>query len=384
MSAGARALDLGGVLVVDRGSAVTLEAQISRQVAYLIASGDLGVGDRLPPIRGLAATLGVNLHTVRAAYERLAEGGLVEMTRGRGTTVVGRSLAGLARDGRATRTFTVGVILPSFDPFYAPVVEGIHAAAEGDPSSIVVGFADERADSAESHLRRFLASGIDGVVVVSQKFGALDLDADGLPPIVYADWPGSPAPSIVFDPAPMGDLIDHLHGHGLGSFALVSPPTHHPNLRPLVGAFEAATARLGVDAAITQVGGWGPEDGVAAVERLLEESADPVAIVCATDQLAAGGIRAAIDRGRVFGRDVAVTGWGGIAYTTLLEPALTTVRLPAREVGHRAVSMVLDMAAGRPVPAQTTLVGSLVLGRSCGDHPGGTDGAQRQAASSSA
>lgn len=61
--------------------------QLARQLKSLIVSRTLKVGSRLPSSRALAASLGVNRNTVVAAFESLANAGLVE-TRGRGGTVV--------------------------------------------------------------------------------------------------------------------------------------------------------------------------------------------------------------------------------------------------------------------------------------------------------
>ena len=82
-------------LRVDRQSSAPLEAQIARQLTQLIAADAIRVGDRLPPIRDLAAELGVNLHTVRAGYRRLEKQGFVEMRQGQGTTVVATPSDGL-------------------------------------------------------------------------------------------------------------------------------------------------------------------------------------------------------------------------------------------------------------------------------------------------
>jgi GntR family transcriptional regulator len=87
-------------------------AQIEARLSDRIASGGLTPGERLPPERALAATLGVSRMTVRQALDALARRGLVERGVGRGTFV--RSArpelrldgplgltAGLAAQGRA-------------------------------------------------------------------------------------------------------------------------------------------------------------------------------------------------------------------------------------------------------------------------------------------
>ena len=64
--------------------------QIADQIRARVEHGDLHEGDRLPPIRTLAASLGVNRDTVSTAYETLAAEGVVDARVGRGTFVRGR------------------------------------------------------------------------------------------------------------------------------------------------------------------------------------------------------------------------------------------------------------------------------------------------------
>ncbi len=70
--------------------------QIALQIRAQVERGDLSEGDRLPPIRALAAELGVNRETVSSAYEELAAQGIVDAHVGRGTFVRGRRPRGLA------------------------------------------------------------------------------------------------------------------------------------------------------------------------------------------------------------------------------------------------------------------------------------------------
>jgi GntR family transcriptional regulator len=63
--------------------------QLRRQFAELIRSGVLGPGDRLPPLRQLAADLGLAVGTVARTYRELETAGLVASRRGGGTRVQG-------------------------------------------------------------------------------------------------------------------------------------------------------------------------------------------------------------------------------------------------------------------------------------------------------
>ncbi|MEU5420017.1 GntR family transcriptional regulator [Streptomyces sp. NPDC001407] len=82
---------------VDPASPLPLGDQIAACVRGAIADGTVRSGERLPSARDLAASLGVNMHTVLRGYQRLREEGLLELRRGRGAVVTGGSTAERAR-----------------------------------------------------------------------------------------------------------------------------------------------------------------------------------------------------------------------------------------------------------------------------------------------
>jgi DNA-binding transcriptional regulator YhcF (GntR family) len=77
----------GPLLRVDTGDPTPPYEQLRRQLAGLIGSGTLAPGDRLPPLRQLAADLGLAVGTVARAYRELESAGLVSSRRGGGTRV---------------------------------------------------------------------------------------------------------------------------------------------------------------------------------------------------------------------------------------------------------------------------------------------------------
>lgn len=76
-------------------SPVPLYQQITDSISYKIATGRLKPGESLPPLRGMAKMLGVNMHTVRRSYRQLASQGLVESRVPTGTVVASNALDNL-------------------------------------------------------------------------------------------------------------------------------------------------------------------------------------------------------------------------------------------------------------------------------------------------
>jgi LacI family transcriptional regulator len=127
----------------------------------------------------------------------------------------------------------------------------------------------------------------------------------------------------------------------------------HPEAQ-LVGSYHGLfSVQSGEDAAASLLASWG---------RSL-----PDAVVCANDQMAIGVLQMlAAARVRV-PEDVAVTGFDGIFVGGLIEPTLTTVRQPMRELGEQACTRLLERIATPSLPPKVHMLPTeLVLRSSCG------------------
>lgn len=92
-------------LSIHLDSPVPIVEQIVTGLRRTIATGLLRPNDELPPVRQLAADLGVNLNTVARAYRILEASGLVSTVRGRGTCVT--SSTEKRTSGKSATTFEI-------------------------------------------------------------------------------------------------------------------------------------------------------------------------------------------------------------------------------------------------------------------------------------
>jgi GntR family transcriptional regulator len=74
-------------LSIDEKDNRPLYLQIINQIKEQVSKGILKTGDELPSVRELADSLGINLHTVRSAYLKLREQGIINLRLGRRATV---------------------------------------------------------------------------------------------------------------------------------------------------------------------------------------------------------------------------------------------------------------------------------------------------------
>lgn len=88
------------------------------------------------------------------------------------------------------------------------------------------------------------------------------------------------------------------------------------------------------------------EDGAITVGRFLDLAEPPTAVVCAVDQVALGGYRAARLRALQVGRDLSIVGYDGIAEGGREKPALTTFAVDSKAAGARLATLLIRRIRG--------------------------------------
>lgn len=167
-------------------------------------------------------------------------------------------------------------------------------------------------------------------------------------------------------------LTDHLiKVHGLRTFAFVGDTAGSDQLARFQG-FKVALGAAGLpvpSAAIAHPGGVIRQAAVI-VRDAQAQGAMPDAMVCATDQEALALMDALAGAGIDVPRDVAVTGFDGIAAGRIVRPALTTVRQPMEQMGRAVVDILIDQLdrPGQPLTSRQLPV-RVVLRETCGCRP---------------
>lgn len=85
-------------ITIDERDGRAIYRQVVDEIKKLIACGELQEGSALPPVRQVAADLGVNLNTIAFAYRHLQKEGLIRIKHGSGAVVVSRTVAQKAEE----------------------------------------------------------------------------------------------------------------------------------------------------------------------------------------------------------------------------------------------------------------------------------------------
>lgn len=161
-----------------------------------------------------------------------------------------------------------------------------------------------------------------------------------------------PFPRVVCDDASAAEqAVDHLVSlghHRIG--LLLGPRDHVPSLRKLEAARAALRASgtpLAEDLVVHCQ--FSLQSGQSGAATLLGRGA--TGLVCASDPLALGAVRAARRAGRAVPDEVSVVGYDDSSFMASVEPPLTTVRQPIEAMGRAAVSSLIAQIRGEETTA---------------------------------
>ena len=86
-----------------------------------------------------------------------------------------------------------------------------------------------------------------------------------------------------------------------------------------------------------------PEQSASLIKKMLKKNPEITALICSTEYSGVGAIKACKELGKEIGKDISIITFDGPVVETLTSPALTAVKHPRKEMGLKALEMLLDM-----------------------------------------
>ncbi|WP_110589753.1 LacI family DNA-binding transcriptional regulator [Microbacterium suaedae] len=317
-------------------------------------------------LAAVAAHAGVSIATASRALRGRGEMRADTRARvARSATELGYSAGGEAR-GRPRRgtALQIDLVLDHFHSSYSEeIVAGARtAAADLGYDLTLTAERDEPADDWPERIRSRGSAGVILGLIVPTREQVLAMERAGIP-LVVVDPPAesvSPLPSVrTTDRAGGEAAARHLVERGARRFIVIdgSPPFRFGRAR--VEGFTRALADLAPDAAcIHTSAAWSARDARIACGTALDEHDDggPVGVFACSDEMAVGAYGAAHDTGRRIPDDMLVVGFDDVRGARWVQPPLTTIRQPIREMAAAAVRILARASAGAEVADETVVL----------------------------
>ncbi|MFD0664610.1 LacI family DNA-binding transcriptional regulator [Thermocatellispora tengchongensis] len=274
----------------------------------------------------------------------------------------------LARSLLAGQTRTVGLLTSdSVGRFGIPVLLGAEDAFGAGEMAVML--CDARGDAIreQHYIRTLLARRVDGLIVVGESTDPRPSISRDLPvPVVYAYAPSDDPDDVSFIPDDVGGAmlaVRHLLATGRRRIAHITGPTHYKAATDRAEGVRRVLAEAGLEqVGETLYGAWSQRWGRQAAEMLLMTHPEVDAVFCGSDQIAAGFIETARERGRSLPADIAVVGyddWEVLSAET--RPLLTSVNPNLERLGHTAAQHLFAAIDGKATPGVHAMPCQLVI-----------------------
>jgi LacI family transcriptional regulator len=280
----------------------------------------------------------------------------------------------------AGRTHLIGLVLRQTsdqafaDRFLPQVLNGLSQAADQHGYRILLAPLPPE-DKTEALTRLAREHQADGLVLAGPRADDKELEQlyrEGVPLVLIGQVPELDVPYVDVDHIASARLaMEHLIQLGHQRIAMITraPLTYTASRNRLAGyrqALEAAGLRF--DKRLIRYGDFTSASGQSAMDDVLQIPKPPTAVFVASDTVALGALKAIRQRGLRVPHDLALVGFDDIPTAEFVDPPLTTIRLPAYDLGAKAADLLIRlMEADKPVRNRKILLPTeLIVRESCG------------------
>jgi LacI family transcriptional regulator, repressor for deo operon, udp, cdd, tsx, nupC, and nupG len=260
-----------------------------------------------------------------------------------------------AADFSRKKTSMFALIIPTVkSSIYAQFIDGMHDGIRGSRYDLAIGYTNYELDEEIEYLKIFRERRMAGIIILGVKDATQDLIysiASRGEPALISTWeysPEYPISCVGFNNYEASKkMTKYLVSLGHTRIGLITGP--------LTAAHRVIRRHKGYQDALTEANiEYNPNyvvhahptlvEGREAAIRLMRLESPPSAVFAASDALAIGVLKALRDLGLNVPDDVSVAGFDNIDIASYCFPTLTTVMVPAYEMGLKAVQQLICQA----------------------------------------
>jgi LacI family transcriptional regulator len=314
-------------------------------------------------LRRIAREAGVSIATASRAIRQ--PGIVSEETRGRVLSLVeayGYVPDAVAASFSSRRSGVVGLVVPTIsNSIYAAFAEAVQARLQESGRKLLIASTGYSAEVERDVVVKLVESRVEAVILTGYRRDAklYDLLRRYEIPFVIS-WSTSPdveVPSVSFDNhAASSDAVERLIALGHRRIALMCGVTLvNDRAAQRLAAYRDALGRyrIAFDPALVFERPFEAGEGSLALDRLLDLPAPPTAVFCANDILAMGALFACQRRGVRVPEELSIVGFDDLPIAATTWPPLSTVHVPAAEMGRMVAGGVLSaLDSGEAIRSQ--------------------------------
>ena len=286
-----------------------------------------------------------------------------------------------ARRLKMEKADAIGLILPKenlrfSDPFFSDLLSGIveQSSQYGFELNITTPLTADKVE--EEYLSYIRSRRVDGFIIVrvQQDDSRIGLLQEHDFPFVAFGRNGTEADYPFVDEdgaAGIKTIVSHLVALGHTRLACITEPLHLAKASARLQGFLDGLAEHGLTAVADYIieGSFRQRSGYTCTQELLNLAQPPTAIVTVNDLLALGAMNAVRARGLTVGQDISITGFDDILLAEYANPPLTTLHLPAHQLGILLCQTLIKVINKEAVNPQIILVPDLIIRSSTGSAP---------------
>ena len=282
----------------------------------------------------------------------------------------------LARSLRLQRTLTLGMLVPDItNPFFSSIIKGAEHTARERGYNLILCNSEDEPEREATYLHVLRQGQVDGVLIASSQMadGTIEgLREDGFPFVLLnrAARGQDDLAVVVDNHMAAAEVVTYLALLGHRRIGHIAGPQNTTTGVERREGYRETMQRLGLandPGLIVEAEAFSEQGGYRALGTMLAGTARPSAVFGANDLIAIGMLQRLREIGLRVPQDLSIVGFNDIPLAGLLEPALTTVRVPQLEMGIVGAQLLIDRLQGRPIPnGRVTLPTELVIRASSG------------------
>jgi len=256
----------------------------------------------------------------------------------------------LAQGLRRQKSGVIGVIVADIgNPYFSTLVKGLEEAATEKDYSIILQDTDENYENEVEAIDTMIEERVDGIVlspVQTEKGTIRRLQEHNIPFVLVARRFRDIETDYVISDEVNGafQATKYLIEKGHDKIAFINGPVHNSSAIDRLKGFREAYSQKGIepDEQLITHGAVSTDDGRHYFDILVRKDRDFSAIFNFSDYVALGVLNAARARNINVPEDLEVVGYDDIEFTRCLSIPLSSVKVPKREMGRKALDILVN------------------------------------------